>query len=356
MLPALTQAIHHGKLFAMKRILSCSLFAALLLSACQNEQEQIKQEKVIPKLHSNEVLQRSADATKTLESGTFNGDVQFSRGEGLNSIQGTANIDGSLNNTNKQVEFALDLSMTGTDAGTDFAASAQLDIIVAGIQEVYIKLNAISIEPDTTFLSQSAVNAMLGTWWLLPQSEGIEGEIASVTPDPTLLQAQAEVVSLVEDKGIQQLGDGHAYHYLVEVDKEKLVTFMQKAAKDSGEDFDAKAARESLETMQMTGELWIDAESFHTRKLTWNMVQDAEAEEPFTLTFTASLDNHNAADPIVPPQDAEAFSPMLFIQHSLPTLPTLPPSAEDPYENLDPETREILEQVLQGEYDQPPIE
>ena len=143
---------------------------------------------------------------------------------------------------------------------------------------------------------------MLNQWWRLPSRKNDSG--IPVTPDPELLRAQAQVVTVRQDKGLATLDGQEVYDEEVSVDESKLLAYLAQVSEQRHESFDPQQWQKTLKSTDMRGELWIDAQTFFLRRIQWH-ISSNDSRKPMDLTFQIDLQSHNAADPITPPADAK---------------------------------------------------
>lgn len=263
----------------------------------------------IEPLSSDVVLSKAAKATHTLDSAKYilTGNVD-SKNSDFWSTNAVIRMEGILHDAGKQMKFQLDADAAIVTPEDSFTIDATLEVIVASESEVYMNLHSLTVQPPNPILRPDLVGKLASKWWLLPQDDSMP-VTGQVTPDPRLLHAQSQVVRIVKDNGIISMNGSQVYHYDVELDKEKLVSYLQKLA-EGDESFDITEVKESLKSVVATGELWIDAETYYVHKLQWNiegypMDTGGETSLDFTVTFT---DQNNAPD-ILPPSDAKEFTP-----------------------------------------------
>ncbi len=196
-----------------------------------------------------------------------------------------------------------------------------IDVIIASPQEMFVRLQSLMVDPESPMLSAEQIKEFIGKWWKIPSD--LEGAMTqNVAPDPALLRAQAEVIRVTRDDGLHTIRGREAYKYAVEIDPEKLLTYMRQLATEKGQEFSEEEIRQFLATFNAVGELWIDSETFYVHQLAWKITpSDASTTTPYTLGFTANLHDHGNAPPIVPPADAVEFSPDAL---GMPMVPPMP--------------------------------
>jgi hypothetical protein len=175
-----------------------------------------------------------------------------------------------------------------------------------------MNIHSLSSQPSSTLFRPEMIGVIAGKWWLLSEGD-TPPAVESVSPDPRLLQAQAQVVSVTRDRGMTTINGRDVHHYDVALDTEKLVAYLSAVAEENGGEFDAAEVRKEVKAIEASGQLWIDAETYYVQKIEW-VVQSlpinrgGAASVKFTITFR----NHNDAPAIVPPKDAKQFSPTMF--------------------------------------------
>lgn len=301
---------------------------SLVLTACTTQS-------AVEPLSSDVVLSKAAKATHTLKSAKYilTGDIEANNSE-LWSTDATIRMDGILHDAGEQMRFQLDADATFTTPEDDYELDATLEVIVASKNEVFMNLHSLTVQPPNPLLRPDLVGKLASKWWILPQDDSLPAT-SQVSPDPRLLQAQSQVVNVLKDNGIIEMNGSQVYHYDVELDRQKLLTYLEKAsAGDTA--FDKEQLSRDLNDVTATGELWIDAETFYVHKLQWNIKgypinTGGNADLNFTVTFT----DHNNAPDILPPSNAKEFSPYELL--SLPEGDFADDSLLDPNLDLDEE-------------------
>jgi hypothetical protein len=222
-------------------------------------------------------------------------------------------------------EFELQNEIRGTltEDGIDHKVQGSLELILLARREVLLHVTTLTIDPPSTLLNQDAISRLLGAWWKLPSKD--EGKTTeSISPDPSLLRMQADVIKVTKDHGLEKINDHDTYHYDVTIDPEKLLTFMRSEAEERHQVFNEDQASQFLQTFQATGEVWIDSESFFIRRLEWNVTSSEEKKESsLHANLHLDLTDHNTAPEISPPTDVKTFSPALLQSDSRSILPLL---------------------------------
>lgn len=258
---------------------------------------------------AEEVLRLSTQANRAVQSAAM--DASFSlnipSAAGVSAIE--AEIAGIMQNGGTQLQFDLDAEGTSA-AGTRWNTRASF--VVAGEGEVYAKIDELAADPPLALLPPETLAGLRGRWWLLPSaSAGLPA--GDVTPDPRMLRMQTEVIDVTRDRGIVTLDGRRVHHYETALNNGKLAAFMEESS-GTGSTFDASA----LEGLTVTGELWIDAETYVLRRARWD-ARGPNGER--VMELEATISDHNDGFTVSPPADAEPLPTDSF----LPALPVPTP-------------------------------
>jgi hypothetical protein len=236
-------------------------------------------------------------ATADLERGETQGDL-------------TLSLNGILQDGGKQCEFTARLAGDVVEGEQTYDVEGVADVIVVFDQEVYLRLQLLNVAPPHPLLQEEALKGFQGQWWKLPTPEKPS---QTVTPNPRLLKAQAEVIEITRDRGLETMQQRDVYHYDVILDREKLKTFLRGVAEERGEEFREAEAEEFLKGFETSGEIWIDAETFYVHRLVWNITPAQKPVQKVSFTLRADLSEHNAAPLVTPPETFSEFSPLMFM-------------------------------------------
>lgn len=284
-----------------------ALVAVLLLTACQQQQEPPQT------LPPQEVLQNAAQATRKLQSAQYLITADYDIDSGATwQAQGVLRIDGTLQESGRQMRFQTDLTAQVQDSVTgDYTLEGLLEVVVLEGENVYLNIQSLKSQPDNMLYDPKLIAQLVDVWWMLPENE-MPPESVSLTPDPKLLQAQAEVISIKDEHGIEEVNGIPSYHYSVELDKNKLLSYMESLGSERGEDFSEVDL--ALSSATTKGEMWIDTENFFIQKFVWN-IQDLRYSDIGTAdtNFTVTFRNVNSAPAIQPPENAQLFSPAVLL-------------------------------------------
>ncbi len=288
----------------MKRLVILAAFGIVLLSACRRAGE----------FPSDEVLRRSTSASAQLLSAEYDVSVDLAVANGMLTLQGQATLQGTLGSGGQQAAFTAIVNGSMARAGGDTEMQLTADV-VSELADSYVRVSALKLTPEPALLAGNRAS-WIGKWWKIPR-EGGNLPLQPLTPDPQFLRAQAAVVTVTKDFGLEDINGRDAYRYAVSIDPERLVALMQESAEKRGKPFDAALARTELAQYDATGELWIDAETFVLHRFSWT-VSAKDRPSALRLHFIADLRNHNGAAPITVPADYQVFSRELLLKNLLP--------------------------------------
>mgnify|MGYP001341521315 CR=1 FL=1 len=288
-----------------------------------------------------EVLRRAAQASLRLESARYvlKGSFTSSNASGTNT-SGTVDLEGMLQDAGDQLQFKAVIGITSTHALGEDIFSADVEVIVGEQQDLFLKLNNFASEGSSPLFNEEHVKQFTGQWWRIPSREEQPSSL-SVTPDPRLLNAQAQVVTVVRDHGIVARGSQKAFRYDISLDQEKLLKYLRASTEEKDEVFDEASVRDSIGDIAADGEIWIDYETYYIQHLEWKLSHGTTGTaKDVTASFSVDFSDHDMVEPIVLPSDAEEFAPFMFL--SIP--PPLETKAEAPPQ--EPE-EDMLQQFLQ---------
>lgn len=273
------------------------LGSLFLLASCARASE----------LPPDEVLKRAVAAGNQMESAAFSMDADIQLF--LPDMPGRAKIhmDGVLQDGGEVTQFSFSGDGAVTQGGQPLGGTVQGDIISEQSHALYFKLNKASLSPEHPLFTQESIGKILGTWWMIPQGESAAA--AKVTPDPSLLRAQSEVVAVTKDRGIVKYGNegSEAYHYDVTLDPAKFAAFLGKLASQRDGVFDETIVAKDLASYDAKGELWIDADTFMVHEVSWDIGPRQGKSAPYGLKLDVKLRDHNAATPVSLPSDARIY-------------------------------------------------
>lgn len=307
------------------------------LVACAPTQQQ-KSSDIAPE----DVLDKAAKATQTLESAQYVLEGDFDATTETTATSGTMRLDGVLRNAGEQLRFQFDTDADVQTTDGNVSLTASTEMIVLNEDEVYLNVHSFQTQPSAALIRPEIIGNMAGTWWLLPKMQQGANAGASVTPDPTMLRAQAQVVRVTKDRGISTVGGRDVHVYDVELDIDKLVAYLRAVAAEQGEPFDAAKVRASFVDVVASGQLKIDTETYYVQSLRWVIQSFPVSTGSLSASFTITFRNHNNAPDILPPENPQLFSPAVFF--------ALPQDAffEEQLQNIDTPTidNDVMDDIL----------
>lgn len=274
----------------MNRLAALALVGIFLLYGCRRAED----------LSPKEVLRRATIKSGQLQSVEVVADIAATLPVGASRLSGTAVLRGVMTHGGEQAAFSVDaqgILNRGNDR-SEFRWSAD---VVRDTDDTYLLVRESSADPPSA--APAMPDAILGTWWTLPLDSGNHA-VRSLTPDPRFLRAQSEIIIIINDLGLEDVEGRNAYHYAVSIDHDRLVGLMRGLAEERGQPFSAENARRALERYDARGELWIDAETFAVRRISWAVVPK-DAPTTMRLTLRMDLRNHDAATAVLAPAQSK---------------------------------------------------
>ncbi len=269
-------------------------------------------------LPNNEVLERATLASQTLASSAFSISMNgtFTALETGQQVTGTFTSEGATDDHGKKMSqhIEADLTWGGVTKPAHVLFAANTSVINS---QTFFSIEKIQLEPNSAENMFSFLTPLTGKWWVMPSS--VTGSL-NIAPDPNVLKAQAQVVRVERDEGIQKTENGYAYHYFVSLDQEKFQRFL----KDAGQWDETQL--ENMKDLKATGELWIDAKTFYLESAVWKIESAPVMDGTLSATITIQLRDHDEAQDITQPESADVFPTEDF---SLPgTDDSLEPASE----------------------------
>lgn len=280
----------------MKRFLSASCALFLLLSCTQKGN-----------LPADIVLQNAHDAVQHLQSAVFalsmhlNGQTDLIKGQ----WEGNADFAGEMANGGKQLQFSLNADFTNASSTNESThITLNSDFMIAGEDEIYMRVNNLTIDPATPLLPPTLLTQLLNQWWLIGSAKKGTSAPADITPDPTYLNMQMAILKITKDRGLTEINKHTSYLYDITLDKEKLRTYLQSMYAAQGKTATEKEL--AFADMDAPGQIWIDSTSFVIHRITWNIASHDPAN-PLRAELDLSLADHNKQIIIKIPANAQPF-------------------------------------------------
>lgn len=332
----------------MRRFLLILLAAALLggipLSLYLRDREPPGS---LPSLRTAEVMELAAQKSRALQSARLSGHGNFRLEEGVLPVAGTVELNGVLQDAGDSVDVSLAvdaLLSPETDRSQTFRLQGAGNLIVAGRKELYFKIESITTEPESSLFQPELIALLVNQWWMMPSTSSAQnGDVPGgmATPSPGVLRAQAQVVRVTEDRGIDSLDGAPAYHFAVAIDPVKLLAYLEEVAVARKETLDRDSLADSIADLQATGELWIDEQSYVLRKVMWDVQQLKTGQGRVSGSFTVELSEFDSAPPVSPPSDSKPFSPAAYFG--------LPSGASPSADTLSPAQIEQVRSLTEGD-------
>src|SRR3989338_9069275 len=309
-----------------------------------------------PSLSPEEVLQRTVVASRQMETAryTATGRLEWTE-EGGRTASVDLRMEGVLTDFGAQSQVMVDVDARVTDPEKgDTDIDGTLELIAASDREVYLFLHALAVQPATGMFLPDRIGQFAGKWWLLPAQGGGTPSEDALTPDPRLLQAQAQVISIEEDRGLQSVRGRDAYVYDIVLDQEKLLTYLRELAAVHGGTFDEENVRAFVTKLHASGELAVDAETFVIHRFVWEFEPVSVLDRgELRARFDVQVRDHGWEMTITPPTDVLLFSPMVFL--SMPPPYDLPGGGGSEALPLEEQEEMIRQLVEEGGIAYPPV-
>jgi hypothetical protein len=281
----------------------CRRFVALplllLFGACRVD---------APALPFEEVLRNAVMVSQTVTSAAFRTDASIAfRGGSFGDGGGNLHLQGTINDGGRLVATAVDGSLRFRDGeGQDRTVRALLDTVSVNAQRFYLMIRSLVADPSGGIFDATTVQRLQGVWWEFSR-EGSEADL-TVAPSIRLLQAQASVVTVTRDLGVDRVDGVPAYHYAVVLDPERFFVYMQALAEERGEQIDEQELRTQIQSLQATGELWISAQDFHLLRADWEIPSLRMTEGSLVRVESSTvLSQYGAAPAIQMPAQSQPF-------------------------------------------------
>ncbi|MDD4318950.1 MAG: hypothetical protein PHW10_01335 [Candidatus Peribacteraceae bacterium] len=273
----------------MRRLTIHGIIGVLLLAGCGWN-----------RLPPEEMLQRAVAQNRTLGSARFEAEGLL-RGTLAGSTRTMRFLvtDGLVHEGGKQVKGDVQVWQEGENDAERFRAEA----VILQESEAYVRVASEgSVAPFLPF-SLSSLRLSSGAWLRLPLRPD-HVSTGAITPDPRLLREQGDVIRVLSDAGEEEVDGRKTRHLFIAVDTEKLSKFLSRVTAEERRSMEGDLLASFLMASQAHGEIWIDRQSLHIRRLSWVIKeQDKDAEISFLLT----LRDHDAAPAIEPPRADEVI-------------------------------------------------
>jgi len=211
--------------------------------------------------------------------------------------------DGIMQNRGTETSFTAELTGKAGQEEKSSDVHVLLDAALGQGNDFYVRLRDATITPPSPVLPAEALAGYLNRWWVMPLSDA-ERSPSAVAPDPRLLRAQAEIMTVTSNRGFEDINGRRAYHYGVSVDPAKLVDFLKSSPDGEASTEDVQKVEQFLQEYDLSGEVWIDEETFYVHQLIWKLSSKEGAPSALGLTAELTFMDHNAAPEVELPTDA----------------------------------------------------
>lgn len=221
------------------------------------------------------------------------------------SVHGVTQDHGRLT----QADIVLDGTVEGVET---HAVRFDVSTVAEESRATYFFLRSAEVSPPHPLLPTEALTTFGGQWWKM-NSARADAPGASISPDPGLLLAQSQVITVTRDNGIRRIRGNRAYVYDIAVNPESLVSYLKKQAQERKQEFDEQAAQLEISHYSATGQLWVDARTFLVHRVTWDIRRRDEGAETLRIDLAVDFSGHNDAPAITPPVSAKTFGSTDFL-------------------------------------------
>lgn len=198
------------------------------------------------------------------------------------------------------------MSQAESSDGTMAQTAAKGSIIIDWGRMLFLRLS--DVQGSMFVFPGTGAPLTNGQWYRIPLGASDTPDVRmNITPDPELLRAQAAVVAVTRDHGIEQIHGGAAHRYDVTIDRAKLEQWLAGVAAEEGGQFDATHIASVLDGVQASGELWIDADSFVVHRVQWSLERTV-GDKPFSLRLSIDMTDHNRAPAVLLPEVTQPLS------------------------------------------------
>jgi hypothetical protein len=228
-------------------------------------------------------------------------------------LSGELEVDGVLQNGGEQAALNTDVNMEWQGADGVNTFYGEVEVRVTGKDEVYIRVDTMDVDSIYMPFTDEFITSLQNQWWMLPSDGSETSPAEEVAARPGILHAQAEVVRVVRNRGVQKINGRNAYHYDVDLNKEKFLTFLERTAQENNKEFKAEDMMEFVNSIEGKGKLWIDTENFYLHRADWDVKLSPKDGDELSFSFSVTLSDHNVDVAISPPEGAQIFNPLLFL-------------------------------------------
>ena len=291
-----------------------------------------------------EILQRSALANQQVESAAFTIEASYNATEPEGIVTASAELDGVLHHTTRLLQSALTARYYRSEPKQSYALIG--NIIASSNDGMYMQVASWEDESETPMIQPGVLNTFQNQWVHLPPATDTGAVTTTLTPDPALIRAQVEVVSVSEHLGLSDINGRHMHHLHAALETEKFIAFLQKIADEKQEQFEPDQIRSALAPLNISGELWIDAETYLLHRARWN-INHSDSQYGYTAQIDTHISDHNGDNTVVLPKEVVPLSTVLSAKGDAGDTVLDLPIEGDFVDNFDELTEEEQQQLLQ---------
>lgn len=263
------------------RSVMVGLVATVLCASCT-------QPEPLP-LPPSEVLQRSAVASNTLDSFGFTFDVDLTLfRKQIPTMTGSIRGSGVVRKERSVATGELSVLLS-TNASGSLAVSSRIDGAFAIVpqQRPMVRIDGVSTESGGVLLMRD-----VGKRWIslpLDDDPAPQPSLSAQRVDQQWIGLQASALEVRQDFGIENVGGIRMYHYSVALKQEVIDSLVD--SKENG--------LKSLLRNKLTGDIWIDANSFVLRRASWKLHDLSVDRGALSVHADISVFDHNYAQATV---------------------------------------------------------
>ncbi len=267
------------------RSLSIVLCLSFALSACGRKAD----------LPPEEVIRRAVIRSNTVESVAVSLSADM-KTETSSALSGSIIMQAVIRSGGQAWSADTSFQIESSAKRGHERASGRLVAVSPGTGKTYMRLE--SAEGSLGQLLRKSFTGSTNGWMVY----GTDSDAAPVhrgTPDPVMLSSYANALSVTENLGMQEDSQGRSvYHYHVALKPEGLASLPQGGTP------------EAVGALTARGEMWIDAQDFSLRRVTWNVSGIPTSVGTLTLHADALFSEYNSASQIQAPAGTSATLPL----------------------------------------------
>ncbi len=234
------------------------------------------------------------------------------------SFEAELQMTGKTNAENQKVpssDLDINISVKTKDADKgDINGDANFMLTLTD-GNIYFKLGSLNLPEELQGQVESFVSLYLGNWYKFPNElvpDNIKNQIAATEEDPN----KAKIEELIRNTKLFNVTESNTksgqYVYQATIEQEGLKTIASEMAKIEGQPLtDAELGELStfFENYNHNVTLYIDQSTKYLNKIEAT-IDSKNADENPDITLKANFSNHNQAQEISAPADAQDFNPM----------------------------------------------